>query len=950
MMAPDRTALTGLLQTARNQDSVRVIVGFRVAFAPEGTLSAEDARVQRAEILRAVTAFRARYAAAIARAPASFRSYASVPFAAIEVTYEELNRLAADPDILTIGLDGQYRTQLVDSVPLVRADAAQEAGFSGEGQTIAIIDTGVDKMHPFLAGKVVAEACFSVGGWCPDGATRSTVAGSGMPCPDPGCDHGTHVAGIAAGLGSSFSGTAPQAKLISIQIFSPDAPGAPVAYWSDLIAALDHVHDLRDSFTIAAVNMSLGAFASDLESCDASNPGVQAAMANLRSHGIASIVASGNDYASGSMANPACLSAAVSVGAVSTRDWGDCMGKPELGPTGRDRVACYSSASPKLSLLAPGSPIKSTMPGGQYGVRHGTSMAAAHVAGAWAILKQRNPDATVDDILSVMQMTGTPVTDERSGRVTPRIDIKDALDFWDKDHVQLSYTRDGEGTGSVSFSPKGTKADCAASCINVFAKGTSVTLTANPAGSSAFSGWSGACSGVGPCTLTLSEGTTVTASFSSQQVPLTFSTSGTGRGAASFITAQGRTGCSADCIMRFDPGSVVTVIPQPEEDSLFEKWSGACAGTPWCNVTMNGPRDLIATFTTFNGTELPLRFEKKGTGDGYVLFLPIGNVATCDGECVNSYRPGREVFIYPYPGARSVFTGWSGACSGTATPCSVTMSEARQVGATFIDGAIPLTYTAAGSGSGTVRFSPPGSLEACATGCVNHYNQASTVTLTAAPGADTIFGGWSGACSGTGACTVTMNEARSVAAVFVGRGGGVALNYSTSGTGSGVVAFSPNGGSATCAANCANVYMPGTRIKLSVAQLGARSAFAGWTGACRGKGSCSVRIRKDTPVGAIFREIPVFPLTYVKAGTGTGTVSFTPEGETPGSCASSCSKTFLERSKVTLTATAAQGSAFAGWSGACKGKRSCRLTMSAARSVTAGFAILGSASAAGPDR
>ena len=84
-----------------------------------------------------------------------------------------------------------------------------------------MLDTGVDKAHGFLAGRVVSEACFSDGD-CPGGVSSSTASGSGVPCTfAPGdCEHGTHVAGIAAGRGASFDGVAPFANVIAINVFS----------------------------------------------------------------------------------------------------------------------------------------------------------------------------------------------------------------------------------------------------------------------------------------------------------------------------------------------------------------------------------------------------------------------------------------------------------------------------------------------------------------------------------------------------------------------------------------------------------------------------------------------------------------------------------------------------------------------------------------------------------
>ena len=1025
--------IASLMMTAEEQGTVKVIVGLRVPFAPEGTLSAAEANLQRADIARAAAAFEGRFAAAVQRNPASFRSYASIPYAAIEVTPEELERLSKDPEVVSITINRVARTQLADSVPMVRADEAQLSGFSGAGQTVAVIDTGVDKTHPFLAGRVVAEACFSSGGWCPGGAAASTAPGSGMPCPDSGCSHGTHAAGIIAGQNSGFSGVAPQANLIAVQVFSDSGvPGSPTANWSDVIAALDYVNGQRNTFSIAAVNLGLGDLAGPYD-CGGGDPAMDAAFATLRSNGIASVVASGNTFYSENLSTPACLPSAISVGAVSTRDWGNCQGHPNLGPTARDKVACYSNSSPALSLLAPGSPVNSAVPDKQYAVHHGTSAAAAHVAGAFAMLRQKKPDATVEDMLDTLQITGVTVADYRNGREKKRIDAKAALDFIGTPVVKLSYTSTGRGSGAIRFSPAGTESLCRASCVNGFTAGTTVTLTAAPLDGSSFGGWSGACSGTAACILTMSEARSVTAAFEPSRVALTYEKTGDGDGHVSFLVDGRPSDCSTGCVQSYETGTVVTILPYPAVDSIFEGWSGTCKGEMWCRTTMSEAQRLSARFGRLNGSEPTLTFESDGTGQGSAIFLPVGRQPICDRTCVNTFRPGTLVGITPVPADKSVFARWSGPCTLRGQMCIVEMDEAKTVTATFNAGTVPLTYSQSGNGSGAVSlspegtpgyctehcvsyfsstafvtltataaqgsvfagwtgdcsgagscllsmagprsvtatfelaalselpllfkksgngrgavtFTPAGSQQSCSADCTNVYPAGSIVTVSPTPAAGSVFAGWSGACSGMGACQLTMSETRTLTASFEPRPGTVPLTYSKSGTGGGVVRFTPEGENASCAESCVNSFAMGARVRVRIASVDPGSTFAGWTGACRGKGSCTVRMNAGVTVGAIFNARPVYTLSYVKAGTGNGTVAFSPQGNPAGDCSFTCSRTFVERTRVTVRAAAAPGSVFTGWSGACKGKRTCSVTMSSARSVTATFATRVSASSAG---
>ncbi|MCD6387899.1 MAG: S8 family serine peptidase [Desulfobulbaceae bacterium] len=314
-------------------------------------------------------------------------------------------------------------------MPLIGATDAWFSGYGGDGQVVAVLDTGIESSHSFLSGKVVHEACFSTNyasdsasTLCPNGLETQVGTGAGEACTvSSSCDHGTHVAGIVAGKGTggtTFSGVAQDADIMAIQVFSrfddPDicTYGSPcvLSFTSDQISALEHVYAQKDNFNIAAVNMSLGGghYAS---TCDSDSAATKAAIDLLRSVGIATIIASGNDGYTDGISSPACISSAISVGST----------------TKSDVVSSFSNSAQILNILAPGSSINSSVTGNGFLSFNGTSMAAPHVAGAFAVLRSEAPDASVAEILNALQSTGATITDSRNGIAKSRIQVDAAL-------------------------------------------------------------------------------------------------------------------------------------------------------------------------------------------------------------------------------------------------------------------------------------------------------------------------------------------------------------------------------------------------------------------------------------------------------------------------------------------------------------------------------------------
>jgi subtilisin family serine protease len=428
------TAATVELLQARLQQggTQRVIVQLDLSTVPEAKLPRSQVSAQRERIARAQDRLMARPGLAAARA---LRRLTTLPVVVLEVDAASLEALAANPDVLSIEEDIAVPPSLVQSNPLIGADVAWGAGYSGAGQAVAVLDTGVDKTHPFLTGKVIAEACFSTNSaidgsatMCPNGLETQIGSGAGVNCnlAVDGCQHGTHVAGIAAGRNATFSGVARDGSVIAIQVFSRfdsdtscggfgTAPCA-LSWSSDQMAALDWLYQQRSTYTIASANLSLGGgyYSSH---CDAAYASYKLIVDNLISAGIATVIAAGNNGFTDGISGPGCISSAITIGATSKTD---ALASDSFGNI-------FTNSAPMLDFWAPGQSIQSSVPGTTYQYWNGTSMAAPHVAGAWAVLKSHSPGASVAQLRSALVLGGVPITDTRNGVTVPRIQIDAAL-------------------------------------------------------------------------------------------------------------------------------------------------------------------------------------------------------------------------------------------------------------------------------------------------------------------------------------------------------------------------------------------------------------------------------------------------------------------------------------------------------------------------------------------
>jgi len=403
---------------AESGDYVRVIVVLRApAAADRYDLMAPD------EIAQVQEQFTP---AAVAAGAREVVRLDTLPVVILDAPRSALNRLANHPLAANVAEDALAMPHLSGSVALIHADLAQQAA-NGAGVAIAIVDTGVDAAHPFLGGRVIAEACFSTNNsaqgatsLCPGGGSQAFGPGAAAPCSLSNCDHGTHVAGIAAGDG----GIAPGASIIAVQVFSKIASCSAfslpspcaLSYVSDQLRAFDWLASTAFTPPLAIVNLSLGVGTfTSVAACDASPIGTAMfpAIARLRNQGVTTVASSGNNGATNALSLPGCLSNVVSVGATTK--------------TNPEQVASFSNSAPFLTLLAPGVGIVSSTTGGGFATKSGTSMAAPHVAGALALLRSARPGYPSDAYVTALVNTGTPILDTRNGVIKPRIDVAAAL-------------------------------------------------------------------------------------------------------------------------------------------------------------------------------------------------------------------------------------------------------------------------------------------------------------------------------------------------------------------------------------------------------------------------------------------------------------------------------------------------------------------------------------------
>ena len=345
----------------------------------------------------------------------------------------------------------------------------------------------------------------------------------------------------------------------------------------------------------------------------------------------------------------------------------------------------------------------------------------------------------------------------------------------------------------------------------VYPAGSSVPVEARPMQGWAFAGWSGDCTGVGSCVLTMDSEKTVTASFTQSLHNL--SAVKVGQGRVSMNPAGGT----------YLEGTLVRVSAVASTGWTFEGWSGSCVGSETCVITMTADKQITATFSRVMHNLSVVR-----VGMGEVVLVPSGG----------THVKGTVVTAKASAATGWKFEGWTGPCSG-AGACTVTMTSDQTITAKFAKVLITLKVTNVGKGA--VRLNPPGGA----------YDKVVVVTPTPVPSPGWKFDSWSETCTGAGPCVITLDSDKRLTATFTEVLHVLTVNI----VGGGMVSLNPAGGA----------YRAGT-VVTAEAVPSAGWKLDGWTGPCLGTGACTIGMDSNQLLTATFSlSVPVPQLAF--AGT-----------------------------------------------------------------------------------
>ena len=239
------------------------------------------------------------------------------------------------------------------------------------------------------------------------------------------------------------------------------------------------------------------------------------------------------------------------------------------------------------------------------------------------------------DTGTIKDLTDADVTVDQRDKARPQNGTAD-IGAFESTTYDLAVTLAGTGGGEVTA----TGIDCGSDCDQTYIEGTQVTLTADPADYSTFTGWSGDCTGTGNCTLTMSENKDVTATFNLASYTLTVQKTGEGDGTVTSNPVG--INCGTDCTQNYNGGTQVTLTADPDDSSLFAGWSGGgCSGTGTCVVTMTAAKTVTADFDAAQGPA-----PSANAGDSQTV--AESTTVTLDGSLSSDVYSDRTIASYQW--------------------------------------------------------------------------------------------------------------------------------------------------------------------------------------------------------------------------------------------------------------------------------------------------------------
>jgi parallel beta-helix repeat protein len=369
------------------------------------------------------------------------------------ITEKGLEKLISNPNVERIEFVEKTYSSLDKSISIINTTPVWTNGYSGNGIAVCVVDTGINYTHSALGG------CFGSG--CKVKGGHDFVNNDSNPMDDNG--HGTHVAGIIASQDTTYRGVAPNASLIAVKVMNSGGGGDI----DDLKAGIEWCRLNKALYNISIITISINydtAFAYSGTCSDS----VVDEINNAHNSGIFVDVSSGNSGHIDGIFKPACASGATAVGETFDNSFSS-FSFSEANCTQTylnvDYIVCETNRGLNLDLLAPGCSIRSTSLNGEFIDMCGTSMAAPHVAGAVALLLERNPNLTPDNITTILKNTGKNITDGFVSRnngggsnlTFQRIDILAAINSL---CTCTNYTSGSCGTGSCLSSERNHSRAC----------------------------------------------------------------------------------------------------------------------------------------------------------------------------------------------------------------------------------------------------------------------------------------------------------------------------------------------------------------------------------------------------------------------------------------------------------------------------------------------------------